>query len=224
MGDSTDGKPLARARMSDFRVSWIPAAVLSVGCAANLFIGAQHTMELAAPLTTLPTEIEGHAGTDGVIPEEERRVAGTTHSILRGYSRDSSHFQIYVGFYASQKQGKTIHSPKNCLPGAGWEPLESRRETVAAGDGSAIKVNRFLIANKNQQALVYYWYQGRGRTESSEYKVKFDLMRDSAIRRRSDEALVRLVVPLRGNVAEAEVLARHMVTRFHGELLGILPS
>jgi EpsI family protein len=210
--------------LTNARTFWLPTAVLTVGCAANFFVGAQRTMTLTAPLTTLPMEVEGHQGVDTPIGEEEARVAGATTSLLRAFTRDSSEFQIYVGFYASQKQGKTIHSPKNCLPGAGWEPLESRRETVATATGTEIRVNRFVIANKTRQALVYYWYQGRGRTESSEYQVKFDLMRDSALKRRSDEALVRLVIPLRGNLPEAEAMARRIVSELYGDLTSILPG
>ena len=206
------------------QLSWLPALVLGIGGGANWLVGAQRTMDLSAPLATLPIEIEGHQGVDTPIDPEEARVAGATTSLLRAYVQDSSEFQIYVGYYASQRQGKTIHSPKNCLPGAGWEPLESRRETIAGPAGAEIQVNRFVIANKNRQALVYYWYQGRGRTESSEYRVKLDLMRDSALRRRSDEALVRIVVPLRGDAASADQMARRLITRLHTELQGILPA
>ena len=52
-----------------------------------------------------------------------------------------------------------------------------------------------VIANKNHRALVYYWYQGRGRISANEYRVKWELIRDAAFRRRTDEALVRIVVP-----------------------------
>ena len=27
---------------------------------------------------------------------------------------------LYLGFYESQRRGRTMHSPLNCLPGAGW--------------------------------------------------------------------------------------------------------
>ena len=57
-------------------------------------------------------------------------------------------------------------------------------------------VNRYLLSNAGERALVYYWYQGRGRVASNEYRVKWDLLRDSALRGRSEEALVRIVVPI----------------------------
>lgn len=215
---------MAPPRLSDLRFSWGSALILGVGCLLNVLVNAQRTVPLLAPLGTVSTDFEGFRGEDQPMSLEEARVAGANSSLSRTYTRDSSSFLIYVGYYETQRQGKTIHSPKNCLPGAGWEPLESRRDLVPGLAGEQINVNRFLVANRNQQALVYYWYQGRGRTEANEYQVKLDLIKDSALRRRSDEALVRIVVPLRGNRDQADDLARRMVARLHAELGPILPS
>jgi hypothetical protein len=63
------------------------------------------------------------------------------------------------------------------------------------------------MANKNARALVYYWYQGRGRTEASEYKVKWNLLRDAALKGRTEEALVRIVVPLTPTIGDPDSLA-----------------
>jgi EpsI family protein len=71
-----------------------------------------------------------------------------------------------------------------------------------------VRVNRYLLQKGAAQALVLYWYQGRGRVEHNEYVLKWDLLRDAALRQRSDEALVRVVVPLAGNEAAALDLAR----------------
>jgi EpsI family protein len=121
---------------------------------------------------------------------------------LRTYGPDSAYlFSTYVGYYDRQVQGKAIHSPKNCLPGAGWEVMSAER---LSADDMGVKggsINRVLLANKGVRALVYYWYQGRGRVEASEYKVKWNLMRDAAIDGRTEEALVRIVVPI-SRVAE----------------------
>jgi EpsI family protein len=132
--------------------------------------------------------------------------------VMRIFSRDSSDlFSVYVGYYDYQVQGKTIHSPKNCLPGAGWETMQESTAQVVTG-GRSYPVKRYLLANGAARAMVYYWYQGRGRVEANEYKVKWDLLRDAALRGRTEEALVRVVVPVappaNGSAeAEAAVLA-----------------
>jgi EpsI family protein len=112
---------------------------------------------------------------------------------------------VYVGYYDHQTQGKTIHSPKNCLPGSGWEALEAAPVKVTTPAGT-VTVNRYLLQNKGQQALVFYWYQGRGRVASSEYQVKWELLRDAALRGRSEEALVRVVVYLNDQVDESRAI------------------
>jgi EpsI family protein len=65
--------------------------------------------------------------------------------------------------------------------------------------GRQVTVRRYLLAKQASRALVYYWYQGRGRVSSNEYKVKWELLRDAALKGRTEEALVRIVLPLTGD-------------------------
>jgi EpsI family protein len=144
--------------------------------------------------------------------------------MFRGFERDSTiAFSVYVGYYDRQVQGKTIHSPKNCLPGAGWEGVSAREEQLQVGSGR-VPVNRYTLVNSGSKAVVYYWYQGRGRVESNEYRVKLQLLRDSALRGRSEEALVRVVVPVLGSEADAAELARRVSARLVPEMFRVLPA
>ena len=95
--------------------------------------------------------------------------------------------------------------------------------TVDTPNG-AVVVNRYLLQNGDAQALVLYWYQGRGRVQASEYLVKWDLLRDAALRQRSDEALVRIVVPLWGSEEDSFNLARSVAERLVPALGKALPS
>jgi EpsI family protein len=206
---------------------YLPAGVLAAGCLL-VVVGAnsQQALPLRAPLSQLPTRYEGYDGRNEVITPDEQRVAGMSSYLLRSFSRDSATaFTVYVGYYERQVQGKTIHSPKNCLPGAGWEAVASGEQVLATSFGP-VRVNRYLLVNKQQRALVYYWYQGRGRVESNEYRVKLQLLRDSALRGRSDEALVRVVVPLRS--ADADAAAGELGARVSADLIPrvaeVLPS
>jgi EpsI family protein len=204
---------------------YLPAGILGIGC---LLLGAGHTQQtpaaLSAPLTTLPRQLEGYRGADRIISDEERRVAGVSSYLFRGFERDSAvAFSIYVGYYDRQVQGKTIHSPKNCLPGAGWEVVSAREEQLDVGSGT-VPVNRYTLVNAGNKAVVYYWYQGRGRVESNEYRVKLQLLRDSALRGRSEEALVRVVVPVLGSEADAAALARRVSARLVPEMFRVLPA
>ena len=208
------------------RTRFAPAAMLGFGCLLLLSVQGQQTLELQRPLSELPDPVPGFTHTDYPVPDDQVAVAGMTSYVNRVFLEDSLEvYGLYVGYYDSQQQGKTVHSPKNCLPGAGWEPMTSERRILSLPGGD-VEINRYLIANQGQQALVYYWYQGRGRVAANEYKVKWDLLRDAAIRRRTDEALVRLVIPVTPtrSVADADRLAEQAAGALIPSLYGFLPS
>lgn len=204
---------------------YLPASVLGVGC---LLVGTgttqQREMPLAAPLASLPRAVAGYPSVDLPISAAERRVAGVSAYLYRAFSRDSlTAFTVYVGYYERQLQGKTIHSPKNCLPGAGWEVVSASAEQLDTPAGT-VPVNRYLLVNEHRRALVYYWYQGRGRVEGNEYRVKLQLLRDSALRGRSEEALVRVVIPVGTTDSAAAVLGRRVSAELVPELFRVLPG
>jgi len=183
--------------------------VLTAGCLLLLLAKRQEAQPLVAELgTTLPDSLLDRPSFDMDIPLEEQRVAGMNNYLLRFFGADSVRydFSVYVGYYEEQVQGRSIHSPKNCLPGAGWEPISVDTRIVMVG-GQPHQVNRYLLGNQDARAVVYYWYQGRGRLAWSEYAVKWELFRDKALHGRSDEALVRIVVPVRTTEAEADDMA-----------------
>jgi EpsI family protein len=101
---------------------------------------------------------------------------------------------LYVAYYASQRKGESVHSPRSCLPGGGWQitGLTQRPIVGVTASGRPLTVNRVEIAKGEYRQLVYYWFQGRGRIITNEYLVKWFLFWDSLIKRRTDGALVRL--------------------------------
>jgi EpsI family protein len=205
---------------------FIAAGLFGVGCLLIAGVRPQLVTPLPESLDALPLTLVGVVGTDQPISEEEQRVAGMSDYMYRTYfSADTSiAFSVYVGYYESQATGKTIHSPKNCLPGAGWETLTSERSMLEA-DGATHTVNRVLLANGGVQAVVYYWYQGRGRVAANEYLVKWDLLRDAALKGRTEESLVRIIVPVKpqagmtGSWGPAQLHADSLARRIAVELI-----
>jgi EpsI family protein len=194
-------------RKSELR-AYMPGIVLLLGCVL-LLKGTrdQVAVPLAGPLSSILAHVDGYTIQNQVVGDEERRVAGMSDYVARLYRRADSTvaFTTYVGYYDRQTQGKSMHSPKNCLPGAGWEILHAGTATVVAADGPHT-VNRDLLKNGHLQAVVYYWYQGRGRVVANEYTVKWNLLKDAALKGHTEEALVRIVVPV-GPPDSTEVLA-----------------
>ena len=209
--------------------TWIPALVMSVGVFFTVGIDIQRTMPLRAPLSAvIPLELEGLKGYDLTITDEELALSGVTTYLMRAYDVASdagspSGFSLYIGYYDRQMRGKAIHSPKNCLPGAGWEALTRDVVTLPALGGTA-PINRYLLQREDQRVLVLYWYQGRGRIQANEYLVKWDLLRDAAIQQRSEEALVRIVVPITESEADAYAVAARVAEKVATSLATALPT
>ncbi len=142
--------------------------------------------------------------------------------VSRSYALpDGSVVSVYVGYYATQRTGVTYHSPMNCLPGSGWTMYDPARVQINHSDGKrSFEANRFIVQNGSDRQLLIYWYQGRGRAVASEYWDKVFTVIDSAKRRRSDGAMVRLMT----SAATSEAKALEITSDLAGQMAGVLPS
>ncbi len=165
----------------------------------------------ARPLREFPAEVDGwRMIADYEIDPDVQRVLRADDSLNRVYLRPGSPatVNLFVAFFRSQTTGVAPHSPKNCLPGSGYAPLDSGTVRVQLPSGRSVEVNRYIVARGASRSLVLYWYQTPARIVASEYAAKFWLVADSLRYRRSDTSLVRLVVPMEeGAPAEREALA-----------------
>jgi EpsI family protein len=163
----------------------------------------------------------------------DTRFDAQTESVLRAddyLSRDytlpdgrSANF--YVGYYQTQRNGATYHSPLNCLPGAGWTMNEPAVMSITpANGGTAFEANRYIIQNGDIRQLLIYWYQGRGRTVASEYWGKIYTVVDSVKLRRSDGAMVRVIVPIHKSEADALALATDLAAQAAPSLPNFVPN
>ena len=129
---------------------------------------------------------------------------------------------LYVGYYQSQRTGATYHSPKNCLPGSGWQIIESEQVPVKLYDGLQITINEVLIQKGLDKQVILYWYQDRGRIIASEYWAKAYLVWDAITRNRSDGALVRISVPVDRSteqaISQGVEFLREVFPRLHNNL------
>jgi EpsI family protein len=134
---------------------------------------------------------------------------------------------LWIAYYSTQEIGEAIHSPRICIPAGGWRISEIQPVTLSTGDGAApLNVNRAIIQKGHDKALVYYWFQGRGRSEASEFAVKLHLMSDAMIRQRTDGALVRLVTPILENEqpAASEQRLQSFLAALRPQLTPYLPD
>jgi EpsI family protein len=184
------------------------AFVLVLLAAAGTYTSRVNTAEAIVtrePLSALPLTVEGWHGR-GSMPLADDVLAqlGVDDYVTRQYARsDRVPVSVYVGYYASQRQGDTIHSPQNCLPGAGWQPVERAVIELPVAN-RAVPVNQFVIQKGLDRQVVLYWYQGRGRVIANEYANKVWLMFDAARLHRTNGGLVRVIAPVTSTVESAK--------------------
>lgn len=143
-------------------------------------------------------------GGDQHFDAETLSILRASDYLLRAYRRsDGLRANLYIGYYATQRNGASYHSPLNCLPGAGWRMSEPGLVTITQPNGQNFVANKYVIENGEYRELMIYWYQGRGRTVASEYWGKIYTVVDSVRLRRSDAAMVRVTVPITGSEAAA---------------------
>lgn len=136
-------------------------------------------------------------GGDEQFNKETLAVLRASDYLLRNYRDESgSSANFYVGYYASQRDGATYHSPLNCLPGSGWVMSEPGQLTITPKGRTPFVANKYVIQNGDHKELLIYWYQGRGRAIASEYWGKVYTVLDSVRMRRSDGAMVRVTIAI----------------------------
>jgi EpsI family protein len=180
---------------------------------------------LAKPLAQFPAAIGSWHGQDVPIDQALLKVAGVDEYLNRTYEDRSAGFPIflYVGYYRTQQTGEEIHSPENCLPGAGWQPESRTVLQLPLPEGGTVPVNLYVIQKGLDREAVVYWYQSNGRILASEYWAKIYLVLDTIRYHRTDAALVRVVTPMGKDAQSAYERVTTFAQRTMVPLQNILP-
>jgi EpsI family protein len=180
------------------------------------------------PLAQLSMTIGDWRGrTDPPLSEQELKVLGADDLMMRTYfSPTRAGIGLYIGYWETQSRGDAVHSPLNCLPGSGWQPVSSGRLQVPVREpgnpARVIEVNRYVIQKGLDRQLVLYWYQSHGRVIASEYSGKFYLVADAVRLGRSDTAIVRVITPIAESTPAGEAEAERTAMQFVQELFPTL--
>ena len=151
------------------------------------------------PLASFPVTVGGWRSVDSAILEDDvLDVLKPSDYLVRRYANSNGKtLSLYIGYWESQRKGAQMHSPKNCLPGGGWEPIEATRTHIPVlEDDQSIEVNRYLLQKGAETMIVLYWFQSQGRATSSELRAKIDLVRNAMLHHRTDGAIVRVSSPV----------------------------
>ncbi|HUK43336.1 MAG TPA: EpsI family protein [Candidatus Bathyarchaeia archaeon] len=179
---------------------WVMLGVLLCATTGMKYLSHGEATPPAKPLSQFPTKIGPYASLiDAPLDKETLDILKVTDYLNRGYwapGMGQHTLGLYIGYFRTQRSGAAIHSPKNCLPGAGWNPVNATVYQLPLEDGRKVPVNLYYLRRGLDEEVVVYWYQSHGRVIASEYWGKFYLVYDALRLNRTDAALVRITVPV----------------------------
>jgi len=179
------------------------------------------------PLSSFPQQLGTWTSTDIPIDQDILDILGHGEFLHRSYQDqedrsgdDQPDVDLFIAYFPSQRAGDTIHSPKHCLPGSGWRPIESRRITLSFPGHAPFPATRYLIAKGDSRQVVLYWYWAHDRGVASEYWAKYYLVKDSIQMNRTDGALVRITTPMSPD--ETPNAAQQRILPFANDVMPLL--
>jgi EpsI family protein len=181
----------------------LAVAVALVGTTGMLAAGPNVTP--GAAVFDIPYTIAGWQGADAEpIDPDVQRALGADVLLNRTYADAGGPVGFYLAYYAEQRPGVSIHSPRHCLPGTGWEVLSDRSISVPLDGGVDAPMRRLVAERDGAAILVLYAYWIHGRLIASDLLSRVHLIREGLEDGRNDAALVRVVVPMSGSEEAAQ--------------------
>src|ERR1700731_60315 len=209
--------------MTSLRTS-VAALVLVGGIFATHSFRPKEPVGPQRPLREFPSAIGFSHSEDRPYEIQVVHAIGADDYINRVYLGSAPPIELYIGYYKDQRSGDRIHSPKNCLPGSGWEPVHSARVQIGSVGGAPVLVNGYLVAQGARRAMVLYWYQSHGRIVASEYWATFWMVAAPVKRKTSDGAMIPIWTTAADGEATAQASAVDSARRVYPQVSKFLPD
>jgi EpsI family protein len=184
------------------------------------------------PLSELPETIGSRTAIDIPLDDETLQVLGKGVFLDRMYKPqnysaatvigDRAAISLFIGYFPTQRTGQSIHSPQNCLPGAGWTFQTSGVTDLTDPSGKKYSVGEYLITDGKSTQEVLYWYRVHGRSVANDYKAKLYTLADSIRYNRTDEALIRVITAI--EPGEDQMDAHRRAVGFADQIVPLLPA
>ncbi len=207
----------ASPRRSSLPRPWLVCVLLlaMVVPAHAAITNREQTIPQRPGLVTFPVALGGWRGQPATIDAQVEAQLGATDYFLADYVRpgEGRSVNLWVTYFADQARSAAMHTPQQCLPGAGWEflTLERVQAPVANHQGEPFVINRALVTNNEQRLLTYFWIEARGAQFLDAQSLKYGNLWASIVEGRSDGGLVRLMTPVAPDepidAAEARLVA-----------------
>jgi EpsI family protein len=209
---------------------WVVTALM---CAAAILLhvrGDVDRVPASRPLDQMPIIVGSRIATDSPLDEEVLQVLGKGIFLNRVYKAPegvsipgaAAPIGLFIGYFPTQRTGQSIHSPQNCLPGAGWSFLSSGVTELSSPSGKKYQVGEYLISDGRSTQEVLYWYRVHGRSVANDYKAKLYTLVDSIRYSRTDAALIRVITPVLAG--EDKAAAHNRAVNFADQIVPVLPA
>src|ERR1700682_6056309 len=209
--------------MTSLRAS-VAALVLVGGIFATHSFRPKDAAGPQRPLREFPSAIGFSHSEDRPYEIQVVQAIGADDYINRVYLGSAPPIELYIGYYKDQRSGDRIHSPKNCLPGSGWEPIHSGQIQIGSAEGRPVFVNEYLVEQGSRRAMVLYWYQTRRRIIASEYWAKYWLVVDGLRHRSTDGTMVRIWTTAADGEERARARAADFASHVYPQVAELLPE
>jgi len=183
---------------------FITIALLVLAIGANYGFSRPEPELSRRPLSEFPMVLgEWNAAAEQEIDKRSMKVLLVDEYIMRTYANKRGEtIGLYIGYFKTQREGKQVHSPRQCLPGAGLNRIKHREYLLTLKDHNPPEgpINLDLMGKGAQRQLFLWWYQGRGRIYANEYLNKLYLIWDAITKRRTDGALMRISMAVTSDI------------------------
>lgn len=206
----------------------VSCALLAATLLVLQFRSAGEAIPLRKSLDTFPSAVGDWRARDAASLEPEIvNLLKVNDYVMQRYADGGGRtLWLYIAYWATQRKGGAqIHSPQNCLPGSGWEPVEASKLVVPLGaPAPPITVNRYLIQKEGNRQVVLYWYHSQGKDVAGEVQAKVAMVWNAFLNNRTDGALIRISTPVQGSVSETTERLVRYVQAVHPILGEYLPD
>ena len=146
-----------------------------------------------------------------------------TDYLSRSYVDSKGHkLSLYIGFHNGGPRSGPIHSPKQCLPGSGWNHLKQEIKSVTVG-GEDIPYVSAIYQKDTEKQLFLYWFQVRDQILTNEYALKLAMIKNSVLSNRRDTAFIRLSVMATDDETQATETGEKFIHDFFPAIREALP-
>ena len=198
---------------------YLIALLIVAGAGAYTRVLDTHRVAAVMPpkLDQLPAAFGDWRSQDIPMPANIAKVLGADVTLQRVYENSSrQRVELFLAYFSKQAVNSQIHSPKHCLPGAGWT-IVSTEPTRVDLPGQSQPATRMVLQQEGVSEQMLYWFRTRSGSVTGEYALKLDLVRNSLARRPTDAVFVRYV-------AQDQGAMRDVMSTLQQPLNGVLGS